>query len=71
MTRKFLHKELDEVAIMYSPSEVSIDSFVEDIQGSLEAWANNMKNLKYKNVRYPEQHMECFLAWAEFNTKDE
>ena len=71
MNRTFLGKELDDVAVHCNDDIQGIDDFVKEHQGALAAWAKNMKNLKYQDKRYPEQHMECFLAWAEFNTKDE
>lgn len=69
--RKFLGKKLDVVALSYNPHLCSLDEFAEDMIGSIDNWCRNMKGLGMNKNLYPEQWMETFLAWAEFNTTDE
>lgn len=67
--RTFLEKPMSEIGIASHADEISLDEFVADTKKDLDAFLENMKNLNKPEInkeKFPEKHMELFLAWDEF-----
>lgn len=70
MVRRFKNESLDDAAKRHWPFKLTLAGFVAALTKDKHNFENNMKRLGMVEEKWPEEWMELFLKWAEFNTTE-